>query len=455
MGVPTVHAVRGWFWPLHAKPLEPAILLDTTAVLGSLAASAFALRARMPPVLACMFAAGVVGQFGLALAEGRGLAALRERAVFTGHTEFARAALENRAADLLRDYERLAVPSRLPYCAVKPPGQALVYVGLERLAQRAVPAAVPDRYPVPNLPSPRFSRLVELLTFVLPCLAALAVVPIGGLGRLLLPAPVWFLPALLFALSAPFTLVTLHLDQALYPTAAASLWWLALRGSRSDCSWAFGIGAGLLAWLMAFVSFSMLPAIALAAVFALAGAGSRRRAVSFAAAALGAALVAWLGFAAAFGYDPLLRFARATAAHAAWRSWRWELDHVAAATRMNLVEYGWWANPGLVGVWLVGVVRALRAAWRRTAAPLDLTTLAVAAVILGLACGSATFSETPRLWMFLLPLLLLTSVRTLAGPALGADAASGARSPGNGGWCLVLALQWLWTVALKATQDFH
>src|SRR4030095_16414055 len=93
-----VHRLRGWFWPLWSKPLELGWVIATTAAVAGLAALAFAWRQRPQWALGCVFLLGATTQFGLALAEGRGLDALRERAVITGHGEFARTAADGASA---------------------------------------------------------------------------------------------------------------------------------------------------------------------------------------------------------------------------------------------------------------------------------------------------------------------------------------------------------------------
>lgn len=440
--VPTVHTLRGWFWPLQTKPPQPAWLVATSCLVGALAVAVHRLRRHAWPAGACLCAAAVASQFGVALTEGRGLDSLRERAVFTGHSEFGRVAASGTPAwTLLTDYEKLA--SDHPYCSVKAPGQLLVYVAMDRLAQRLVPADIPDRYPVAGDPTHRFSRLVELMAWLMPFLAALAVLPIGSLGRRFLPADTWYAPALLYALSAPFALITLHLDQVLYPTAAATLWCVGARAGESDRSWALGGLAGLLAWAMAFLSFGLMPAIALTPVFTFAVAPPGRRvgrSLGLCVGMVAAAATVWLVTAGV--YDPLTRYRGALAAHAHWKGWSWEPAHVAAATRMNLVEYGWWANPGLTVVWLAAVGRAAHAAWHRRAGAMHIVNLCVAAGILALAVGSSTFAETPRLWMFLLPPILLGAVQALRILPL--------RHLG-----VLLVLQWAWTVTMKVTQDFR
>ena len=342
-------------------------------------------------------------------------------------------------------YETLAAVADHSYFAVKPPGQLLAYVALDRLAQRVVPENTLAGHPLLGALTPRHRQLIELLAWLLPWLAALAVFPIAGVTRVLSTSDLWLTAPLLFALSAPLTLITLHLDQAVYPAGVATLWWCSVRAGRSEHhAWAWGTAGGLVAWLLAFLSFGLLPAVVLGPGLVAAAAPQRRlrRTMSFAVGALAAGAALWVGFLLAFAYDPTLRYARALAAHAAWKHWSWDLGHVGRAALMNLVEFGWWANPALVVAWLKAISQSAKGVLRRNAEATDHLVLTVVALIVAMATFGQTFAETARLWLFILPLMLWSALRAL-GPFGGRTLA------------LLCGLQWVWTVAVKHAQDFY
>ena len=100
----------------------------------------------------------------------------------------------------------------------------------------------------------------------------------------LLPRRLALWPCALYVSAAPFNLITLHLDQACYPLLAVTLWWCAARAGASPRGSAiWGAAAGFVAWIELFVSFSLLPALPLAAYIgwlrlpARGQAGRRRR----------------------------------------------------------------------------------------------------------------------------------------------------------------------------------
>jgi hypothetical protein len=454
LGIPTVHHLHGWFWKLHGKTLHLGWLALTTLVVGSLVWYAY--RARQRPWRACfaVFLVAVAGQFGLALADGRGSNAQRERAFFTGHGNFVRLAASGISArQVLSQYEDLVTAGE-PYLAVKPPGQLLTYVALDRCAQQTVvPEALDDDAVWATLPA-RTRQLIVCISWLLPWLAACAVFPIAGLARGLCKGEHWLTATVLFALCAPFLLITFHLDQAVYPGLTAAMWWCALRAGAAPSAaarWlhapAWGAAAGVLAWSARFLSFGLLPAVVLALclVWATSGPDRLRRTVRFLCGAAVAVAVCWLTFQFWFGYDPVLRYARVMAAHGAWKSWSWTVGHVAHAAGINLMEFAWWANPTLMLAWVIALGSALRrlvsgASGRAHAVPTMLVAC-VGVVLVIMATLGRTFAETARLWLFMLPLVICTAL-----PSLGA--------PTGRTFAVLCVLQWAWTVALKRAQDF-
>lgn len=436
-GIPTVHALKGWFWKPWPKVLDLGVLAAGGVAVAMLVWAAHRWRARRAVSVGLLVAVAVLQQFTFALAEGRGLAGLRDRALHTGHSEYVRLASSGISLrDVLCDYETLVQGGRLPFCAVKPPGQLLTYALSARLADVVVGQGLLERSPVFGVTTEAHRRVVELITWLWPWLAALALVPIAMLACWRLGAA-WFWPVAWFALSAPFALVTLHLDQVLFPGLSALLIWMAVTGR-----WVWG---GVLAWLAAFVSFGLLPAIVLAGALAVLTqpAAQRWRLVRHGAPrfALGCAVVAATHIALT-GYDPVLRYQRAIAAHEQWKHWESSWTHSLAAARMNLIEFLWWANPAFLVPALVVAIGTFRR-WRaRQLDDHDRFGLAFAAVLMLVAGIGRTWAETARLWLFMLPLALLAVARPLL-------------QRGTTACALVAMLQWAWVLAIKATQDFR
>lgn len=439
LGIDTVHTSELFFWRLHWTSLVPGVLVATALGVAALLIAADRLRQRpWAPVL--LLLAAFCAQTGLAFAEGRGARALAERALFSGHSEFVRVAASGVPAELVASrYEELAARPDQRYTPSKPPGQLLLYIGLERLSG----AAPRIDEPVPDEVGPRHRQLVWTLAWALPLLAACVVWPLAALGRRLLPARQGLWPASLMAITASFTLITLHMDQAVYPTLACALWWCAVRAGEGERALAWGAAGGGVAWLATGVSFSLLPAVALTPLLVAAGApeGERLRRAALATAALaGAFLVLTAGAAWLWGYDPLLRFKAAMAHHAAWRQWDPAPTRVARSTLNSLLDFFWWSGPAATALFLAAVGGAGRRLARGAREPLDLLSVVLALLLVALPISGRLIAETGRLWLFLLPLVLLIGARAL--------------SDAPRSLAIVAALQGLWTVALKLGQDF-
>ena len=229
------------------------------------------------------------------------------------------------------------------------------------------------------------------------------------------------------------------------------MWCLAAEsGARSRGSWVWGLGAGLVAWLCLFVSFSLLPAIALIPVIAFTAMATRElRAPQLATGALGM----FAGFALPAlwtrtyaGYDMVLRYERAMAHDAQWKHWNPALDRVLHFTALDLLEFAYWLGPALAVAALVDIVRqAAGLRWTRTSLQRAALPVALLASLVAMAVLGKTEGEVVRLWLFMVPLALIVSVRGFA-------------YLGQQRWrhvlVAVVALQAGWTVLLKRGQDF-
>jgi hypothetical protein len=342
----------------------------------------------------------------------------------------------------------------------KPPGQLLFYMGLASLADAFMPAGVQESLPTDGVLSDRHRRLAHFASLVLPWLATLALIPLTVLAARFLPRELVLYPAALYLLAPPTALITLHLDQALYPLLATLTWALAAQaGGAAQRGWAWGASAGVAAWLCVFVSFSLLPAIPLAAVFAWAATetGDRLRKarrllptlLGFLLAFVFLAAMAWHGA----GYDMVDRFCAAMAHHGAWiiahhpdwEGWPESLPLRLLAAVLNLLEFGYWSGIPLIGLYLWSVVAAARLLFGLRIGRSELTAIAVGVLLAAAGLFGGSIGETARLWIFMLPAVVLVAADRLK--------TSGGHRVHE---CLlaVAANQLAWMFLLKAKQDF-
>jgi hypothetical protein len=199
-----------WFWKPTTAP-RPAWWLIFLAITCMLGLILFVRRSKLSIAanLVVIILVGFAPQHAFGLMEGRGLSGVRDRMLRAGHTSFARDAVKK--MDLLevaRDYEELIERrelSRYPN-STKPPGQLLVYMLTERISRA-----------FPQLGTNALLRMATLASLLYPFLTYLTVIPLYALSRLHLDGKAAYVPAVVFLCLPNVTLMSLHLDQCLYP----------------------------------------------------------------------------------------------------------------------------------------------------------------------------------------------------------------------------------------------
>jgi hypothetical protein len=392
----------------------------------------------------------LASQWCLSLAEGRGIDAMRDRGVYTGHAEFIRLGSTRKMSpgEVLEHYEELH-GRNARYLPSKPPGQMLAYMGLSRIADAVMPAEPRPATLGKLVRDDANWRLLNLVTFVLPFGAALAAALIVPLTRKLAPPTSTVAVAAGLALTAPIVLITLHFDQAVYPFL--TIGWLicaAYGGASSRRSWVWGLALGVLTWAGLFVSFSLLGALplTLAAFWTMTQGvpwserGRRLRGIVL-GGAIGFIVPSVLLFLV-WHYNPFVRYQHAMAYHAAWKRWDPTLRNIVILGILDLVEFAWSVGP-VIGPAIVAMVAGTIRIWQRRPSGLDVFAAALGPTFFVLAFFGRTAAETARLWMFLLPAILLVGVNALQ-----------TADPRGSRWAGVLLFaQASWTIVIKAYQE--
>ncbi len=450
-GIRTVQALPHYFWPIVSRFRPDFVVVGLTLLVAGAGAvwaldSRRSARRRVTGAVVAFLAL----EYGMAFAEGRGVEGLRDRALLSGHAEFAVTASRPESWwTVLRDYESYVQSADLPYARSKPPGQLLLYAGAGKIAHWVMPRLWNSPPARPELVrSARHLELVNFLTLFLPLLASLTLWPLFRLGEIFGGKEVGVYAALLFAFVPQVVLVQLHFDQALYPLLATMQALLTVRAFTAPARrLAWAAAAGATHWLACFVSFSLLPAVAFSVVLALSvalpgKAPNRRELLAALGVLTGTVGLLAASFYGAFDYNPVIAYRRALAHHIGFKRWtdamRWE------CAGLGFAELFYWAGAGLGLLFLVGVTRAL---WRGRRGHLDTpawAALGVLAVLLATALMGRTVGEFARLWLFMIPSVALVAAMTLqlCGPPRR--------------WLLaaLLACQATWIVSLKLLQDF-
>ena len=427
-----------WQWGLRSEPggpWLPAVLVG--AMLLGLIASCGSSWARRRPRFAApvLMIAGVLAgwSFQIALAATLPEGAFRtllNRAASRTITSYHTVAVSEDACDplvfLARHAEHLAeYRTTAKHAATHPPGPVLFYratlwacEGSHRLTEALIDlAGLPDRDFAP--PNTRAARAAALLgALLLGLLGAMTVFPVAalaetlGLGRLaaaqvgllyvLLPGPALMVPQFDAALALPIAATT-----ALLASAIASGHGV---GSKS-------ILAGVLAAAALFTSYGAAAFLAIGGLAALALAPSRRQAArtGLPALALAAGSAGLLTAATILlGHDPIASARAALAIH----------REAYTAPR----SYALWLafNPLDLAVFLGAPLAALglmRLASVRKAAlgPGQRFGLTLAATLGALIASGVTRGEVGRIWIPLMPLLLVAILPPADGPSPNAD----------------------------------
>ncbi|MFO0734522.1 MAG: hypothetical protein U0270_01520 [Labilithrix sp.] len=458
--VPTVQTLPMWFWNLHDK--ATSWFWFALLALGLAATLAQATRSparRASRVVLPIFLLGVLLQLGMGWSEGRGVRGLRDRYLHSGHTQFAHVAtFEPDLFGVLRHYEAFTKAHDLVFLRSKPPGTLLAYVVVDRLS-RVVPASMTSQDPEPDVPE-KLLRAANLASLVFPLVSLALLFPLFAISRRLMPKEIAWWPLLLLVLAPPLELITLHIDQVLCPLLEVGLGMavvagLDTRSERERILWAGAAGA--LAWLSLFVSFALIPGVALVAGFgaldvALGKNGSARekalRVARMAGVALGVFLVLTLLAHLLIGYSATVRFRDAMGNHERFKQWSSATNVVLESALLDIVEFSYILGVPIMGAFLWQTAGAVERTIRRTESSLDRFTLATAVILTLLPFTSKTQAETARLWLFLVPCV-----------ALGAAAAIQHAFPRPRQGFIALsccaALQLVWMMTVKRYCDFY
>ncbi|MEC7983508.1 MAG: hypothetical protein VX278_00005 [Myxococcota bacterium] len=423
--LPTVHQIEAWHWPLHERPLQWSIALPfLLAMFGWIA---WLHRSNYRGTIPLLFVAAMAMQWGPALSIGEGVHALRKHAQFSGHGEFARTGSVGLDKEkVFRDYEKFIQMPSQRFSPSKPPGQLLAYITIGEMAEAVWPLPKAN---ISRARDAKHGRMLNFLVFLLPILAASAVVPLLAIAQRMVPErPA--VPVALFIASPCFALVQMHFDQAVYPMLALWIWFLGLRAYESGRPWFWGAILGVGIYLACFVSFSLLPALVILPFLVFSVHKPRLPNGFLLGTVLGFALTATV-FYLQWGYDPVLRYKKAMVYHQEWKQWQGTLSVYWISIRVNLIETIWWLGPSLF-LPLLWSVKESRQNERKY---LAIGGFLVLLLLLGF---SKTIGEVARLWLFLLPLPLLLLSKDLKQHQAA----------------ILIGMSVLWTMAFKYMQDF-
>lgn len=388
-----------WFFLPHYTKLSYSflaipVITIAVALLISRSAAHSAIK------LLVIFLTGVSLQYSFAMAKG-GINTINDRMISSGHSEFVHTAVKvQHTTEFIRDYEKSVVENKVGFFgASKPPGTSLIYVLFDRLANGS---ALDDQERNPENFNKREARLRDLATATWPFLSYLPIFFIYLIGLRVSGRASALLAAMTYAVLPSVSLIVLHTDQAVYPLVASAAVYFLLKSQQDSDFLAAGL-LGIICYLATFLSFGLLILFVFMASYSLLNV-KRLSDLKVAGLSVLSFLIVAIFMYTKFGYDPITRYALATAHHHAAKGWDGQLATTIYAAITNCVEYGLWIGVPLTLIFLFSFIQTLldkKLRWSTYWKFLASVVIAFIAVVL----FGQTKAETGRLWMFMTPLV--------------------------------------------------
>jgi hypothetical protein len=404
---------KGLLWPLGWNALPLAL------TLAGLLALTWKRRKATLATLLLLFACAVSLQWALSFLDGLNARRLSSTLLAQpyGHSEFVRRAYEeHQPLELARRYEaRCAAAEPRSYIQTKPPGQLLFYSMTAEL-YRVLPVQAPCKWLAAHAGFEQrdpFTGLAAFTTILFSIVSCLPVVVLSWLGARLEENGNGLYYGLVFLLCPASTLVTMHLDQVLYPLLVSLALLAALLALHKHV--AFGALAAGFVYSSIYVSFSLaflVPTIGLwwAVHFCLRPDLRRKILLAGLSFALGA-LTCYAAFRWGLGFEIAHAYRRAMEHHAAWRDTAGLVG--ASGSLRNFVEAAFWL--GVPAAVLCGAqwLRSARAVLRGSAEPFAVFVLLYPLIVLAVSTFGHSTREIGRLWIPLLIPAQLAAAREM------------------------------------------
>jgi hypothetical protein len=288
------------------------------------------------------------------------------------------------------------------------------------------------------------------MTFLFPVLASLVVFPLHDLTKLL-GKQEYSLDAAILYMSAPaILLMPLIRDQAIFPLVAIFSLVVAVKAALTK-SLPLAFLTGILLYISTFLSFSLLPIIALTYAFHIfIGFRDRDHIPPIRTVLLIGGITIGIIFMWSMGnsilsYNPIVRYQAALQHHSTNKDFVADLPHLMRYALTNSLEFVMAIGIPIFELFLVHGIQSLLRGVRKTASNMDIFTLATLGTLVVLQLAGQTQGETARLWLFMVPIVaIIASVPVRHMQAKTKIA-----------FIMVFALQILLSVMTFMNMDFH
>lgn len=246
--------IPAWYWVITSNPftLRDIFFAIAAVILLGLICWLFLGRRQIRSGLILVFLTGCLLQYGIGFLEGNTFQSLHDRYFTKHHRTYVNKASQDTLPilQMVRDYDN--VYGNRMFTSTKPPGMMVFFVSLDRLV---------NGNPSPFPSDVRFQRLSWTITYLFPLVAMSLVFLLYLFARRFLSGStgmVGIISPILLITCPNILLLSLYMDQAVYPVLFLAGAWLSIEVVRRQSL----LGAfllGMLLYTMIFFAFTMLP----------------------------------------------------------------------------------------------------------------------------------------------------------------------------------------------------
>ena len=405
--IPIIESLPYWFWKPDITPLPMWWLIIPIIILSFLTINYVLKHPNKTGVnISMLILLGWAVQILFSQMPGLGMYGITSRMTQTDHSLFAREAIEQSSpAHITTDYYKMIEDgeiSALPH-STKPPGQLLFYM-LTKCNAELFPILTSKYEPI--------QQIAIFSSFIYPLLTYLALIPLFYISKLLLPTNQRFIPLILYIFLPNVTLMTLHLDQCLYPLLFMTPLCLFLHGTTKQNPHLIFF-SGILAYTGIFVTFSLVPILVLPCIYAAIAVFQDKSKLRLFTTTLA---LYFIGFACAYilmilisGYNAAGGYAHAMTCHQAVKISHWTLHKTIYIGFLDILEFTIWTGAPVTLLCITGLFLPMKIKTNENKIPWRPLAVSLFAIIMLMAFAGKTAAETGRLWIFILPLVCLSA----------------------------------------------
>ena len=351
-----------------------------------------------------LIVSGVIFQAGFGFIEGDGFESIRLKFAKAGHSRYAQyACFEPNLLMAMVDYEKQYGDEM--YLDTKPPGTLVFNIVVQRIADLFIPA---DDY------DGKYRNMSTFMAFIFPVFTFITLIPLFSVSRKYLDGAATYIPCILFVFMPNVVLMVLEMDLVLYPLLfiiAIFLWQQSLR-KRSI---ALAAISGVYVYFSLYFSYSLLPLVPIILVWTIADYWINRHKTNLSSVIklvfsfLVGITIANIIFSLAFNYHFISRYQNAMSSHQFHKKYEFEPINLLDTILLNNIEFAMWSGVPIILLFFSSMGRVIASLFKKAVSSLDSLAIAFLLTFIALNIFGQTRSEVGRLWIFLLPTIVIFS----------------------------------------------